>query len=457
MHLLPLNNPTLLRRAGYKDILKAWGLLRRSSSIRWDGVEAFSGNNRNVAKLYELWCYLKIAELLSQSLEMREAWAAGRPETMWAAEGGRVKVNLKKGTTSRRYFVTKSARNGMGVVVGLHYNACFNSLPSGPGEDNKWQEPSSYALFFQPDITLSIFRVPEHQIAKDDFSEDEEQSEREGTIRHLHFDAKYRLDFRGVPKDGAESATFKKADFEKMLAYKEAIRRTCGAFVLYPGPNARQIYSLAKDKRRSVFFRYEEVIPGVGAFALRPTAEEQGSTNLECFLRDVMREVFADRGKTDDLIVREAAAAATTSRISVVGYIRRSADTLCRIKKIFFAHAKQGSVEIPLDPRIRRGLALHIHNGGPNIAWSARIEWITTVARDQLEGIVGPGVLTTPNVSRYYLFHLDDIAISAGPSGKVGVALKKNGPRCFEGEIFTRRKVQTSKKKRPHRAAAVGA
>ncbi len=441
MQLLPLNNPTLLRRAGYKDVLKGWGLLRWSTSIRWDGVKDFSGNNRNVAKLYELWCYLKIAEILSRNLEMREAWAKGSRDSIWASDDSGIRINLRKGTTSRRYFVSHSAREGMRIVVGLHYNAWFGSSPSGPGEDNSWREPSSYALPFQPDITLSIFRVGEHQSGKTDFSEDETQSEQNGTIRHLHFDAKYRLDFKGVPKDGTESATFKRADFEKMLAYNEAIRRTCGAFVLYPGTEVAQIYSLTKDKKRSVFFRYEEVIPGVGAFALKPTTDELGSTNLECFLRDVMREVFADRGKTDDLVVREAAAAAS-SNLAVVGYVRPGADAACRAKKIFFAHARRGSTEIPLSQQIRQGLPLYAHNGGPDIAWSARIEWITTVTRDQLESIVGPGVLTTPDVSRYYLFHLNEkIDPFTKTSSELGFEAKAHRPYCMGNELFTKGKV----------------
>jgi len=454
MQLLPLNNPTLLRRAGYKDVLKGWGLLRWSSAIRWDGLETFSGNNRNVAKLYELWCYLKIAEILSGKLDMREAWSAQTLHSMWAVGDGEIGIGLRKGKTSRRYFVTREARGGSRIVVGLHYNAMFGLQPAGPEEANKWDEASSYALSFQPDITLSIFRVPEHEGGGNDFSVAERESERRGTIRHLHFDAKYRLEFKGVSKDGKESTGFKNEDLEKMLAYTEAIRRTCGAFVLYPGTEVSQIYSLAKGGKRSVFFRYEEVIPGVGAFALRPSADEKGSTNVECFLRDVIREVFADRGKTDELVVREAMTAAT-SNLAVVGYARPCADSACQANKIFFAHARRGSMEIPLSQQISRGLPLYVHNGGPDIAWSARIEWITTVTRDQLESIVGSGVLTTPDVSRYYLFHLNGkICPFTKTSAELGFNAKAHRPYCMANDIFTRGKVEYLKSKRPFRSDA---
>lgn len=66
-----------------------------------------------------------------------------------------------------------------------------------------------------------------------------------------------------------------------MHAYRDAIRRTQGAYVIYPG-------QLGADKRLESF---HEVLPGLGAFSLRPGV---GTTVLEAFLRDVVSHV-ADR------------------------------------------------------------------------------------------------------------------------------------------------------------------
>ena len=50
------------------------------------------------------------------------------------------------------------------------------------------------------------------------------------------------------------------ADLLKMHAYRDAIRRTSGAYVLYPGG----------DEAPTRHAQYHEVLPGLGAFVLRP-------------------------------------------------------------------------------------------------------------------------------------------------------------------------------------------
>lgn len=89
----------------------------------------------------------------------------------------------------------------------------------------------------QPDYTISIWPA--------DFTK-EEAEEKEAMV-HIHFDAKYRVDFgkaifgddsdEEVIHDHAESqreppTAAKYADLLKMHAYRDAIRRTGGAYVL---------------------------------------------------------------------------------------------------------------------------------------------------------------------------------------------------------------------------------
>jgi hypothetical protein len=115
----------------------------------------------------------------------------------------------------------------------------------------------------------------------------------------LHFDAKYRVEFadeqfsRPASDDAgwaAEAeelerlARSKREDLLKMHAYRDAIRRSAGAFVLYPG-----------DEQREPFTEYHEVLPGLGAFVLRPgPAGATGVKHLERFMADVIDHV-ADR------------------------------------------------------------------------------------------------------------------------------------------------------------------
>ena len=105
----------------------------------------------------------------------------------------------------------------------------------------------------------------------------------------LHFDAKYRIERLILDEaiEGDEPATVpdraaKREDLLKMHAYRDAIRRTAGAYVLYPGTGPKAISS-----------EFHELLPGLGAFPFRPVpgGEAAGAEALESFVRDVARHV----------------------------------------------------------------------------------------------------------------------------------------------------------------------
>jgi len=142
----------------------------------------------------------------------------------------------------------------------------------------------------RPDYTLSIW--------PDDFNEDE--AEQQELILHIHFDAKYRVDRidqvfgksdKELGTDGVErelrdegeeqvGGIYKRGDLLKMHAYKDAIRRTVGAYVIYPGSSDR------------TWQEFQEVIPGIGAFSLRPDNNgDSGTHQLREFIRDVAEHI----------------------------------------------------------------------------------------------------------------------------------------------------------------------
>ena len=118
---------------------------------------------------------------------------------------------------------------------------------------------------------------------------------------HVHFDAKYRVEnlkaLLGSDEDeeviqdraetGASKPTSAKySDLLKMHAYRDAIRRTAGAYVLYPGD--------AGDVRRyEEFAGFHEVLPGLGAFAIRPKKDgsADGLGELKKFLDEVVEHL----------------------------------------------------------------------------------------------------------------------------------------------------------------------
>ena len=111
----------------------------------------------------------------------------------------------------------------------------------------------------------------------------------------LHFDAKYRVDNLVAqltvdsdadepPDEVTASGSAKRDDLLKMHAYRDAISRTAGAYVLYPGS---EILNLRRHPG------FKELLPGLGAFPLRPSIDglPSASQALDQFLGDVLDHV----------------------------------------------------------------------------------------------------------------------------------------------------------------------
>ena len=130
----------------------------------------------------------------------------------------------------------------------------------------------------------------------------EAEAERQELLVHVHFDAKYRVEgieglfgkddkalndeelaaqFEEEEKDEV-AGNYKRQDLLKMHAYRDAIKRSQGAYVLYPGRGNKNNQSLFKG--------FHEILPGLGAFGVAPDENgvAQGLESLEEFLDEVL-------------------------------------------------------------------------------------------------------------------------------------------------------------------------
>jgi hypothetical protein len=113
----------------------------------------------------------------------------------------------------------------------------------------------------------------------------------------VHFDAKYRatdiyslfgrpdqVEDADVVPDMTQGLRAKRDDLLKMHTYIDAIRRTAGSYVLYPGPEN------SGDRER--WSLYHELLPGLGAFGLRPAEDlaqpPYGLSALQRFTADLL-------------------------------------------------------------------------------------------------------------------------------------------------------------------------
>ncbi len=273
---LPLNSPVLQRKEGYREILRVWLMINLAARLTWKGGEdVYEGGKRDVATLYEYWLFFKLTDLLEDLFEIQ----ALTPDRMIEETADKLGLKLKQGKYLPLEGVYETGNRK------LHVQFSFNKTFSG---DNKYPKGGSWTRSMRPDYTLSIW--PEEI----NYDEAEEQE----LIVHLHFDAKYKVDnlsslfgsddneldedekndYLNEEKKEQNQGTFKRADLLKMHAYKDAIRRTAGAYILYPG-----------DEVKDDWKGFHEIVPGLGAFTMKPNRENDGSSELRIFLKDVIQ------------------------------------------------------------------------------------------------------------------------------------------------------------------------
>lgn len=256
-----VSNPVLRRRPGYREMLQAFTMSQLAATLSWSGGESvYRVGQKNVARLYEYWCFIQVARLIA-SMCGREF----DQSDFLRLRDGRVEFSLAEGREVRLTGTVRRLNRQIGIE--LFYNRTFGSARAGKG---------SWTRVFRPDFSLRL------RHGKDVASVSAEEL-------WIHFDAKYRVDhLRDVLDVSSSDSTdddggkmngrAKSDDLAKMHSYRDAIRRSAGAFVLYPG-------SLDEVKREFV-----EVLPGLGAFALRPDSSRTGQTSvgLKNFLEEVV-------------------------------------------------------------------------------------------------------------------------------------------------------------------------
>jgi predicted component of viral defense system (DUF524 family) len=270
INVLPLNSPILQRKEGYREIFQKWLMFDMAARLTWQGGEdVYGAGKKDVARLYEYWLFFKLLDVLSQKFHIP---SKSKEELIDCSN--ELNLTLKQGKMIML--------SGIYETDSRKLNICFSYNRTFSYTDN-YQLSGSWTRNFRPDYTLTIWPG---DIAS-------EEAEREELITHIHFDAKYRIeqlflrdntnknndevsDDLSEMKREEERGTYKRADLLKMHAYKDAIRRTGGAYILYPGTENQVIHG------------FHEIIPGLGAFAISPKDYDKSIQAFLTFLDDVV-------------------------------------------------------------------------------------------------------------------------------------------------------------------------
>jgi len=278
---LKLNSPVLQRKEGYREVLKIWMIFDLAAKLIWEGGEdIYHAGKRDIATLYEYWLFFKLLDLISGifKIEAKELDQLIKP----TLDG--LGLQLKQGKhTALKGIYDSSTRK---LNIKFSYNRVFKGYSDYP-------DGGSWTKTLRPDYTLTIWPFGPSEVV----AEDQE------LITHVHFDAKYKIDrwieyekdrksrIRNLDKDALENeeqneqtnekteqakGRYKNADLLKMHAYRDAIRRTGGAYVLYPGDLAFAEHG------------FHEILPGLGAFPLKPSQTDSGINELKGFILKVV-------------------------------------------------------------------------------------------------------------------------------------------------------------------------
>ena len=276
---LKLNSPLLQRKEGYREVLRVWLMFDLAAKLIWQGGDdVYHGGKKDIATLYEYWLFFKLLDLFQSifNIEPKEI-----SNLITETKDG-LNLQIRQGNSTALEGIFNSNKRKLNIR--FSYNRTFSGKKNYP-------DSGSWTTTLRPDYTLSFWP----------FGITENEAEHQELIVHIHFDAKYKVanlfDYleqnneKDLDSEKAENkkGIYKNADLLKMHAYKDAIRRTGGAYVLYPGD--------VPIKKMG----FHEIIPGLGAFPLKPSKENDGIEHLKKFILEVI-EHFLNRASQREKI-----------------------------------------------------------------------------------------------------------------------------------------------------------
>ncbi|CAN5751844.1 hypothetical protein BH10BAC3_BH10BAC3_11850 [soil metagenome] len=251
----------LQRKAGYAHVLRDWILLKKGYAF-FEGATQISF--KNIAELYEIWCFLEMKHVLQHLLGVE-------PSKINLAEikTDKFRTQLKQGNVSLIAFEKDD-----GTLVELYHELNYNDF------FDKSHKTGTYTVSQVPDIVL--------RLTKNDLMDNQ-------VFTYL-FDAKYRL----ASDDKNESSVDLPPEdtLNQMHRYRDAIyyednnnnfpsKEVIGGYILYPGRD-----DSGDIKTHGKYYKSIEKI-NIGAFPLLP-----GYNESNYLLKDYLAQVLTSQSET---------------------------------------------------------------------------------------------------------------------------------------------------------------
>ncbi|WP_158859347.1 DUF2357 domain-containing protein [Lunatibacter salilacus] len=286
---LRLNSPVLQRKGGYREILNSWMKYDLAAKLIWKGGDdVYKAGKRDIATLYEYWLFFTLYDMVREKFNLNNLSVNDKPyDHLFEMDKAGVNLLVKAG----KHVALEGECNfdSKSLNIKFSYNRSYKG--GSKYRTDKGNQGRSWTATLRPDYSLTFWPT----------GLSEQEAEKSELIVHIHFDAKYKVTQFLVEVDKSETdldeekqeerkGNYKNADLLKMHAYKDAIRRTGGAYVLYPG-----------TPQKDPFRGFHEIIPGLGAFAINPSKENTGISELSDFVDKVVKHLLDRSSQRDRL------------------------------------------------------------------------------------------------------------------------------------------------------------
>lgn len=222
---IPHNSQVLQKRYPYNNVYKGYNDLQLRTKFSIDIYdESFLVGQKDVAKLYEYWIFIKIFSALNERFYNNyvvDDWITYSSETLNVnlSEKKSKKVVYKLNELSEMHlYYNKEYRNNVNIYYGRSYS---NTL--------------------KPDISLEMYS-------------------KNALVASIHFDAKYKVPINGK---------YEIDDINKMHAYKDGIMGAIGAYALCLSDKSEYFYQNEKNEYANNF-----LFPSIGAFPMKISENE---------------------------------------------------------------------------------------------------------------------------------------------------------------------------------------
>lgn len=342
---LKLNSPVLHRKEGYREVLRVWLMFDLAAKLVWKGGDdVYGGGKKDIATLYEYWLFFKLLDLFKSIFDIEPKEIT---ELIKETDDG-LNLQLKQGnhtalsgdfntgtrqlkirfsynrsfrgqndyplsgswTTAMRpdytlsfwpYGISEPEAELQELIVHIHFDAKYKisnllSVINEAANQNKKTELGiinkfelknfSWAYISDLLIYNGFAKVRDKEsLLLLSFFWEETDTGSIGDITGEDYVELIEIIQQAIlseEKEENRKGIYKNVDLLKMHAYKDAIRRTGGAYVLYPGDTS--------TKKKG----FHEIIPGLGAFPVRPSKTDDGTSELKEFILDVINH-FVNR------------------------------------------------------------------------------------------------------------------------------------------------------------------